>query len=144
MKHRKIQVKITYMQQSDNESESEGDAVEDVLEQLKEQMAEIETLSKALDEHVVDLYRRTKTDTTDWMNEPLLPKSNIRAWCKKNALPQKPTMSQFIDACFSASSSMDLESRTLTFQKEDAAALWGGQRRISVFDVIRRVPTLFE
>ena len=148
VKHRKIQVKITYMehlpQESDTESESDGESAEFVLQGLKEQMAEIETLSKALDTHVLDLYRRTKSETTDWMNEPLLPRAHIRNWCSKNGLPPRPTVNQFIDACFAASSSMDLESRTLTFPKGDAAILWSGQRRLSVFDVVARVPTLFE
>jgi hypothetical protein len=145
MKNKKLHIKITYMQQPlESDSESDCETTEDVMRDLKSQMEQIEALSKSLDTHIVDLYRRTKADTVDWMHEPLKPRSHIGVWCAKKQLSARPTIREFIDACFSSASSMDLNSRTLTFCKEDAVALWNGQRRLTVFDIIERIPTIFE
>ena len=52
-------------------------------------------------------------------------------------------MEDFLDACYAAAKSMDLESRVLVFGKADAAALWNGQRRLTVFEIIALLPSLF-
>jgi hypothetical protein len=107
-------------------------------------MEQIDTMAKSLDSHVLGLYQRAKAETVDWMNEPLKPRRHIEKWCALHGLGPRPTMDEFTDACFAAAWSKDLESRVLTFKKDDAAILWNGQRRLTVFDMIARVPTLFE
>jgi hypothetical protein len=32
----------------------------------------------------------------------------------------------------------------ITFKKEDAAILWNGRRRLSVFDMVGLIPSLFK
>lgn len=147
MKRKPIKVKIMIVappSQSDSESDTDGESVSDVFKELKEQMAQIEQMAKALDTEVVSLYKRATAETVDWMNEPLQPRSHIVEWCADHGLPEKPTINEFTDACFAAAKSMDMESRIITFRSSDAAILWGGQRRVSVFEVVRRIPNLFE
>jgi len=150
MKRGVIQVKFmivnTANQVADSGSDTDTDieSVSDVLAELKEQMRQVDTASKALDSHVVGLYHRAKLETVDWMNEPLRPRHHIQKWCALHGLPSSPTVTELTDKCFSVAKSMDLESRVITFYKEDAAILWGGKRRITVFDMIARIPTLFE
>jgi len=147
MKRRAIKVKFMIIgspPHSESESEQEGESVSDVFKDLKEQMAQVEKIAKALDTEVVSLYKRATAETVDWMNEPLQPKSHIVEWCAAHGLPEKPTINEFTDACFAAAKSMDMESRIMTFRTPDAAILWGGQRRVSVFELVRRIPNLFE
>lgn len=126
---------------SDSDSD---DSVTDVLNELKQQMQAIDLMTKSLETHMTDLYKRAKKETVDWMEEPLSPRRHIHKWCALHGLSSHPTMSEFADACLAAAWSTDMESRVLTFKKEDAAVLWNGQRRITVFDMIRLIPTLFE
>ena len=145
MKGRSIQLLLVMAERSDSESETDtGDSVEDVMSELKQQMAQIDTVSKALDVHVADLYRRARTDTVDWMHEPLKPRRHIESWCSIHSLPSRPTLDEFVDACLTAARTVDLETRVITFHKEEAAILWDGQRRLTIFDLIARIPTLFE
>jgi hypothetical protein len=145
---KRLQVKFMFVSAapppSDSESESDGESVSDVLSGLKAQMQQIDVMAKSLDTHVLDLYRRAKTETVDWMNEPVKPRRHIQKWCAVHGLGLRPTIAEFTDAVLEAAWSLDLESRILTFKKEDAAILWNGQRRLTVFDMIARVPTLFE
>ena len=126
-----------------SEPSSDDEPLEDIMSELTDQMEKVAAMSKTLDKTVIDLYKRTKRETTDWMSEPLKPRPIIKKWCKDHGLSSRPTMNEFIDACFAAALSVDLETRTLTFQKEEAV-LWGGKRRLTVFDIIGLVPTLFE
>jgi len=130
--------------ESDSDPDSDGPSLSDVLSEFKQQMTQIESVTKNLDTHVIDLYRRAKYETVDWMQEPLKARAHIQKWCSLHGLPQNPTLDVFIDACFDAAVSIDLESRMITFKKDDAAILWNGRRRLSVFDIISAVPTLFE
>ena len=139
---RKIHIKIMVVEpESDSD---DGESVSDVMEELKVQMAQIDAMSKSLEAHVTDLYKRAKVETVDWMKEPLKPRRHIQKWCALHGLSERPTMDEFTDACFAAAWSTDLGSRVITFKKEDAAILWNGQRRMTVFDMIRLVPSLFE
>jgi hypothetical protein len=107
-------------------------------------MDQIDTITKSLDTHVLELYERAKIETVDWMKEPMKPRRHIQKWCALHELSSRPTIDEFTDACFKAAWSVDLESRVLTFKKEDAAILWNGQRRLTVFDMINLIPSLFE
>jgi hypothetical protein len=128
---------------SDSGTDSEQEGLDTVISGLKEQMSTIERVSNELTAHVTDLFQRTKRETTDWMHEPLRPMAHIEAWCIRNGLGSTPTLDEFIDACFAAASFMDLETRIATFKKEDAEVLWEGRRRISVFEILSSIPTLF-
>lgn len=128
---------------SDSESDSATESIDTVLSELKAQMAQIEAVSTTLATHVTGLFQRTKRETTDWMKEPLRPRPHIDAWCAEHGLPSTPTLDEFIDTCFTAAKSMDLETRIATFKKEDADVLWKGRRRISVFEILSSIPTLF-
>jgi len=129
---------------SESDSESDGESVSGVLQGLTEQMEKIDMMAKSLDTHVLALYQRAKVETVDWMKEPMKPRRHIQKWCALHGLPLRPTIDEFTDACLAAAWTTDLESRVLTFKKEDAATLWNGQRRLTVFDMIGRIPTLFE
>lgn len=144
MKKRTLQVKFMIIERAPDSSDSDDESVTDVLNELKEQMQNIDMMAKSLDATVTDLYKRAKAETVDWMEEPLTPRRHIEKWCALHGLSNKPTISEFTDACLAAAWSTDLESRMLTFKKEDAAILWNGQRRITVFDMIRLIPTLFQ
>ena len=144
MKKRTLQVRFMIIESAPESSDSDDESVTDVLNELKQQMQSIDVMAKSLEATVTDLYKRAKTETVDWMEEPLKPRRHIQKWCALHGLPANPTISEFTDACLAAAWSTDLESRMLTFKKEDAAALWNGQRRITVFDMIRLIPTLFE
>lgn len=124
-------------------SDSDEEGLETVLSELKMQMESIETISNQLTTHVVDLFQRAKRETVDWMREPLRPQDIIEAWCAEHGLSKTPTLEEFTEACFSAATSLDLETRIATFKKEDAEILWKGKRRISVFELISLIPTLF-
>ena len=127
-----------------HDSDSDGESVTEVLKELTTQMEQIDTISKSLDSHVLALYQRAKVETVDWMKEPLLPRSHIQKWCALHGLSERPTIDEFTEACFAAAWSLDLESRMITFKKEDAAILWNGRRRLSVFDMISLIPSLFK
>ena len=127
---------------SDSDSDQEG--LETILSDLRVQMEHIETNSNELTTHVVNLFQRAKRETVDWMQEPLRPKASIQAWCAEHGLSGAPTLQEFIDACFTAALFLDLETRIATFNKEDAEILWKGKRRITVFELISLVPTLFD
>jgi len=129
---------------SDSDSgQEDGQDLDTVLSELKAQMEKIESISNELTTHVVDLFQRTKRETTDWMQEPLKPMPHIEEWCASNGLSATPTLDEFVNACFVAARSMDLETRIATFKKEDAEILWKGRRRISVFEILSSIPTLF-
>jgi hypothetical protein len=146
---KRLHVKFMFIQPApptteSSDSDSDGESVSEVLKGLTAQMGQIDTMAKAIDSHVLSLYQRAKVETVDWMKEPLKPRRHIQKWCALHGLSLRPTIEEFTDACFAAAWSLDLESRVLTFKKDDAATLWNGQRRLTVFDMIGRIPTLFE
>ena len=126
-----------------DESESEDESVGEVMSELVSQMQKICEASSAIDSKIIDLYARAKSETTVWMHEPLKPIASVRAWCAKHRLSERPTIDELSTAIFTAAQSLDYESRILTFRREDANALWGGQQRLSIYDVIAKVPALF-
>jgi hypothetical protein len=128
---------------TDSGTDSEQEGLDTVISELKQQMATIEGISIELTAHVTDLFQRTKRETTDWMHEPLKPLPVIEKWCLEHGLCSRPTLDEFSTACFVAARSLDLETRIATFKKEDAEVLWKGRQRISVFDLLSLLPTLF-
>jgi len=129
---------------SETEDDAEHESPSEVLEILKVQVLQLDTITQSIDKGLLDLFYRVKCETTDWMTEPLRPESKILAWCRKNNLPDTPSADIFIDACFANATSIDLETRMLTFAKEDAVALWNGQQRVSIFEIIASMPKLFK
>jgi len=144
MKKRVLQVKFMIVNNSPPSSDSEDDSVSDSLKELKENARYLDAMSKKLDVYIADLYHRIKVEDIDWMHEPMRPRPHIQKWCALHGLPETPTIDEFIEKCFGAAKSIDLDSRVITFHKDDAAVLWGGRRRLDVFDVVQRIPTLFE
>lgn len=115
-----------------------------VMKEFKEQMQQIDEVTRNIGAQVKRVYTRAKEETKDWLNEPLIPKPSLQEWLKENKLPLRPTIGEFLDACFSKAKSLDLESRTLVFRKPDAIALWDGQQHLTVFDIVSKFPSLFE
>ena len=131
---------VRFMEDDSDSDESVGD----VMRELRESMDALAAGSKVIDTQVRRLFARAKKETTDWLNEPLRTKPAVAAWLEQRGLSSPISIEQFIDACYSAAKTMDLETRILTFSKEDAAILWEGKRRISVFELTSMLPTLFE
>jgi hypothetical protein len=130
--------------ESPGSDSEDSESLGDVMSEFKAQMDEIDRTTKSIGTQITRLYARAKEETTDWLEEPLVPKPALKAWLKSRGLPSRISIEEFLDACYSAAKTMDLESRVLTFSKTDAAALWNGQRRLTVFDMISLIPTLFE
>jgi hypothetical protein len=127
------------------EADSDSDeSVGDVMKELRESMDALAAGSKIIDTQVRRLFVRAKKETTDWLNEPLRAKPAVAAWLTQRGLSSPISIEQFIDACYSAAKTMDLETRILTFSREDAAILWEGRRRISVFELTSMLPALFD
>jgi hypothetical protein len=139
-----LHVKFMFTQPEPEDSSDSDESLSGVMDDFKKQMREIERASKSIDSQVTQLYTRAKEEAVDWLSESLTPKPALKAWLKSRGLPPRPNMDEFLDACYSAAKSMDLESRILIFHKADAVALWGGQRRLTVFEMVALIPTLFE
>jgi len=144
MKKRVLQVKLMIVNNTPPSSDSDDESISDSLQELKESARQLDAISKKLHLNIGGLYHRIKLEEMDWMNEPLRPRPHIQKWCSLHGLPDMPTMDEFIEKCFDAAKSLDLDSRVITFHKDDAAILWGGRRRLDVFDIIQRISTLFE
>jgi hypothetical protein len=121
--------------------DSDTESVSDVMSGLVAQMEQLVTASERIDDAVLNLYARAKAETVSWMHEPLKPTPIVAAWCKKNRV-EATTIDSLSDAIF-AMAQMDYESRMLTFRRQDADMLWQGQQRLSIYEVIARIPTLF-
>ena len=133
--------KIVRFMEADSDSD---ESVGDVMKELRESMDALAAGSKIIDRQVRRLFVRAKKETTDWLNEPLRAKPAVAAWLTQRGLSSPISIEQFIDACYSAAKTMDLETRILTFSREDAAILWEGRRRISVFELTSMLPALFD
>jgi hypothetical protein len=115
------------------EKHDDGETLTDIMEDLKEQMGKLAEASTE------------KRELVEWMEEPMRPRTAaVRSWLAAHNLPPEPTLKAFLAACYAAATSLDLESRVITFNKKDAAALWGGEQRLTVFDLVARLPTVFE
>jgi len=124
-------------------SDSEDDSIYEVMKDLKHQMQLIQDAAAAIDIQMKPLYARAQKETTVWMQEPLKPTPTVKAWCKAHSISETPTLDEFTDVCFRVAISLDYESRMATFRRADADALWQGQQRISIYDMIERIPSLF-
>ena len=127
---------------SDTSSMESDEDLSGIMAELKGQMEELHRASNEIHKDVVNLYRRAKQEDKD-LEAPLNPKPHVRDWLKKRGVTRHPTMSEFLDACYDAAMKIDLESRVITFHTEDAAILWNGQRRLTVFDMVSLLPGLF-
>ena len=125
-------------------SSGSDESLKGVMREFREQMDDIYKASKQIGNQVTDLYARAKEETIDWLNEPLTPKPHLREWLRGRGLAEQISINDFLDACYNSAKRMDLESRVVTFHQKDAAALWNGQRRLTVFDISGLLPTLFE
>jgi hypothetical protein len=123
------------------DSDSDSEPTSDIMSGLVEQMEELCHASEKIDGAILGLYARAKAETISWMHEPLKPTPIVAAWCKKNRV-EATTIDSISDAIF-AVAQMDYESRMLTFRRQDADMLWKGQQRLSIYEVIARIPTLF-
>jgi len=127
---------------SDTSSMESDEELLGIMAELKGQMEELHRASNEIHKDFVKLYKRAQQDDTD-LKAPLTPKPHVRDWLKKRGLSRQLTMSEFLDACYDAAKKIDLESRVITFHAEDAAVLWNGQRRLTVFDMVSLLPGLF-
>lgn len=127
---------------SDSSSMESDEELSSIMAELKGQMEELHQASNQIHKDVVNLYKRAKHEDKD-LEAPLNLKPHVRDWLKKRGLPKQLTMSEFLDACYDAAKKIDLESRVITFHAEDAAILWNGQRRLTVFDMVSLLPGLF-
>jgi hypothetical protein len=127
----------------ESESDSDDESMFAVMDEFKKSMESIVSETRLIDTQVKQLFQRAKKETTDWLNEPLRAKPAVKVWLEDRGLSSPISIEQFIDACYSAAKTMDLETRMLTFSKEDAAILWEGRRRISVFELTAMIPALF-
>jgi hypothetical protein len=130
---------ISSLELDDSDTESVGD----VMSGLVAQMEQLVTASERIDDAVLNLYARAKAETVVWMQEPLRPNRAVKAWCAKHRLPETPTIDELFTAILAIAQSLDYESRMLTFRRQDADMLWQGQQRLSIYEVIAKVPTLF-
>jgi len=136
-----MSLKVVRFMEEDSDSD---ESVSDVMTELRETMDALAVESRVIDTQVRRLFARAKKETTDWLNEPLRAKPAVAAWLKERGLSSPISIEQFIDACYTAAKTMDLETRILTFSREDAAILWEGRRRISVFELTSMLPALFD
>jgi len=139
MKPRYVSIRVM---NSESESDDE-ESMSVIMKQFKESMESIVNETALIDARVKQVFRRAKKETTDWLNEPFDVKPAVKAWLHERGLPSPISIEQLIDACYSAAKTMDLETRMLTFSREDAAVLWDGHRRITVFDMTTRITNLF-
>ena len=137
---RVLRMKVMFVEEQSESSESDVESLSAVMSEFKDQMQQIEQATKKIDSQVTGLFTRAKKEGVDWLHEPLSPTPKLQAWLKGRP---NPTIEEFLDLCFDAATSMDLETRVLTFNKADAAALWGGQRRLTIFDMVAMIPALF-
>lgn len=121
-----------------------SDTLEKCLEDLRAQMEQIHSQSRLVRTQLKTTCKRFLEDSTVWLDEPLQPKRQIRAWIRVKGLPANPTLREFLDAVFNSAEHLNLETRTLVYSTENARALWKGTREVSVFEILETLPTLFE
>lgn len=119
--------------------------LETILSGLREQLADLAGSTRSVRHQVKGLFARAKSETTEWWSEPLAPTSpELIKWLKKRGAPTEPTLDEFIEQVMAAATSLDLESRLMTFAKKDAAILFEGQTQITVYELLAKLPTFFE
>lgn len=131
---------------SDSDSEDEAvraEQLHEVVDTFKHQMHHIYMASKAAEEQVGRLFIRAKEEIAPVTVQSLRPRPAVVAWLESRGLPTDPSLEEFMEACLDAAMRKDLDTRTLLFSAADAAVLTGGQRRVTVFEMLRLIPTLF-
>ena len=137
-------LQLKMISEASSESEDE-ESLTTVMKDLKQNMETIVMTSKNISSQVKNVFIRAKKESIDWLNEPLNPKPFLKAWLNQQGVSSKQiSIDEFIDICYKSAKTMDLESRILTFRRADAAILWNDKRRLTVFDIIGLIPTLFE
>jgi len=141
-----LRLKIMFPEPSvadSSDSDDDGESLKNLMSEFKKQMESLEQASEVITEQVTNLYARAKAETTDWLAEPLIPKPALKDWLVVHELPVRPTLEEFFEVCLDNAKSLDLESRMVVFHRDDAVALWRGKRRMTIFEVLALVPTLF-
>ena len=131
---------------TDSESISSLDEPMPVSELLSTLTKDLETVAAAstiMRKQVRSLYSRASRELVDWMHTPLTPIPALAVWLEAKGNPPQPTLQEFLDTCFKAATTLNLSERTLTFRKEDAAALGFSEQIITVFDLFAALPKLF-
>jgi hypothetical protein len=132
--------------EDESSSEDEEKAAEElhaVIDTFKHQMHQIYVASQAAEQQVGRLLTRAKEETAPAVVEPLRPRPAMAAWLAARGLPADPSLEECMTFCLDAAESHDLETRTILFSQDDAAVLTRGQRRVTVFDMLRLIPALF-
>jgi hypothetical protein len=128
----------------DVDSADESGSLRELMAELRGQMREVQVASQQIRHKIKDLYKRAKKDTTHWMQEPLTLQPHVRSWARKRGLPPTPSIEQFLGVVFGGAVSMELEGRKIVLSRQDAAVLTGGTQEVTVFELIARLPKLFE
>jgi hypothetical protein len=134
---------------TDSDEDDSGDeeeraaALHETIDTFKHQMHQIYMASKAAEEQVGRLAMRAKEEAADVQVQPLRPRAATSAWLAARSAKADPSLAEFMELCLDAAESQDLETRTITFSADDAVILTGGQRRVTVFDLLRCIPKLF-
>ena len=136
-------IRLRIMIQDDSSSD-ESESIVSAMAEFKEQMKKVDDITREVSAQVRRVCIRAKEETKDWLNEPLTPKPKLAAWLKENRLGLRPTAEEFLDICFERAKSLDLDSRTISFRKSDAIALWDSQQQMTVFEIVSKFPSLFE
>ena len=132
--------------------------VNEVVEDLKKQMLALNEAASSMGRQVRTLYERAEqaeavsaavaaaVAAAPTLKSSLKPKTKkVAAWLEAHGVSAaEPTLDAFFDACLAAATTADFETRVLTFSKEDAVALFEGEQRLSVYDLLSRLPELFE
>jgi hypothetical protein len=131
---------------SSDSEEARAELLHETIDTFKHQMHQIYMASKAAEEQVARIALRAKEDAAEVQVQPLRPRAATSAWLAERAergAKADPSLAEFMELCLDAAESQDLETRTITFSAADAAVLTGGQRRVTVFELLRLVPRLF-
>jgi len=123
--------------------DGEGESLQNIIGELKEQITTLNVACGDIRGQVKSLFRRARTEEVKWMDDPLKPRLHLKGWLQQNGLGETPSLREFLNTVFSVATSMDLESRVLTFTKKDASVLWSGETRLTIFDIIAQLPQLF-
>jgi len=123
--------------------EARAELLHETIDTFKQQMHQIYVASKAAEVQVGRLALRAKEESAEIQVQPLRPRAATSAWLAARGAPADPSLAEFMELCLDAAESQDLETRTITFSTADAAVLTGGQRRVTVFDLLRCIPKLF-
>jgi len=138
----KIQLHSNESDESDDSS-SVGSAVSSeessstILANLEEELIAFEPMFDKIQEHLEAFEKRVKQPP---INSFFPATESVLAWCNKKGLTSPFSLEEWFQAVLTDVVSTDLESRMLNFGYTDVP--WA-QREITVFDLLRGVPTYF-